>query len=132
MSPQRRIRSIASGLFAAALLCTTAATAQAIHKHIDGEGRVTYSDQQPARSALSPSPRRGARQVEMNEAARRLKQAQLARSLGAEPRPGERTAGAGAGSVNYRYWQRQEKLRHVVEQAQRRSNEVRDPLVASR
>ena len=34
--------------------------------------------------------------------------------------PGEQTAGV----PNHRYWQRQEKLRRAVEQAQRRANET--------
>ena len=41
-----------------------------------------------------------------------------------QPLPGEHAQGTGAGAVNHRYWRRQEKLRIVVEQAQRRSNET--------
>ena len=43
-----------------------------------------------------------------------------------------KTRGAGAPTVNYRYWQRQEKLRIVVERALRRSNETQRLQVASR
>ena len=132
MNLRHRIPGIASAILAAALLCTTEATAQTIHKHIDDEGHVTYTDQPFPRSAPSQSQRRNARNVEMNEAARRLKQAQLERSLGAEPLPGELVRGTGAASVNYRYWKRQERLRQVVEQAQRRANEAKDLLAASR
>jgi hypothetical protein len=63
--------------------------------------------------------------IDTNEAARRLGQAQLKRKQGAQPLPGEQAQGTGASVVNHRYWRRQETLRHVVEQAQRRSNETR-------
>lgn len=60
--------------------------------------------------------------VNANEAKRRLAQAELKRSLGAEPRPGEFKRTPQGIHVNYRYWQRQEKLRVEVELAQRRVN----------
>jgi len=66
-----------------------------------------FSDQPPARAV---APRRGGR-VDVKEAARRLKQARLDRSLGAQPGPGELTRDGGAGAGNYRYWRRQERLR---------------------
>ncbi len=124
------IRAIASGACAAALLCAAAGvSAQSVFKHLDDEGRVTFSDQPPARPATLP--RRSGR-VDVNEAARRLKQARLERSLGAQPGPGELNQGGGAPSVNQRYWRRQEKLRLVVEQALRRSQETLGVQVASR
>jgi hypothetical protein len=116
-------------LFAALLICIAAdAPAQTVYKQMDDEGRTTFTDQPPARRAVAP--RRGGK-VDAIEAARRLKKARLERELGKEPRPGELTRGADAPTVNYRYWQRQEKLRIVVERALRRSNETQRLLVAS-
>lgn len=122
-----RIRSLL--LVAALASVASGVSAQAIYKQVDDTGHIMFSDQPPARPAVTP--RRGAK-VEVNEAARRLKQAQLARNLGAQPVPGELNQGAGASSVNYRYWRRQEKLRLAVEQAQRRSRETLMPQIASR
>lgn len=58
--------------------------------------------------------------VNASEAARRLAQAQLERTQGAKPLPGEMAQGSGASAGDHHYRQRQEKLLHVVEQAQRR------------
>ena len=104
-------------------------SAQEIHKEVDDEGRITYTDTPRAKPAALP--RRGAK-VEVNEASRRLRQAQLDRKLGAQPGPGELSNAPGARTANYRYWRRQEKLRLLVEQAQRRSRETLAPQVASR
>lgn len=60
--------------------------------------------------------------VNASEAERRLAQARLKRRQGIAPLPGERARGSAAGVLNIRYWKRQEKLRLLVEQAQRRSN----------
>jgi hypothetical protein len=60
--------------------------------------------------------------VNANEARRRLAQAEAKRRLGAEPLAGEFTRTPRGISVNFRYWQRQERLRVEVEQAQRRVN----------
>ena len=122
MNPSRRIRSVVPTILAAAFLCAATPSLPA--------DTATAPDavQTPVRkSAISP--RRSA-VVEANEAERRLKMARLAREQGAEPMPGERIRGAGA--VNQRYWQRQDKLRREAEQALRRSNETRRPVHASR
>lgn len=122
-----RIRSL---LLVAALACVTSGvSAQTIYKEVNDTGHIMFSDQPPARPAVIP--RRGGK-VEVSEAARRLKQVQLERKLGAQPVPGELNQDAGAHSVNYRYWRRQEKLRLAVEQAQRRSRETLAPQLASR
>jgi hypothetical protein len=122
-----RIRSI---LLVAALACVAAgASAQTVYKEVDDAGHIRFSDQPPARPALAP---RRAGRVEVNEAARRLKQAQLDRRLGAQPAPGEMSNAPGVRTANYRYWRRQEKLRLAVEQAQRRSRETLAPQLASR
>ncbi len=105
------------------------ASAQEIHKHVGDDGRITYTDLPPVRRAALPQ--RGAN-VEANEAARRLKQALQERNLGAEPRPGELSKGAGARAPNYRYWLRQERNRLVLELAQRRSRETLRPQVVAR
>jgi hypothetical protein len=67
---------------------------------------------------------RHAATIDANEAARRLRQAQLEREQGAERLPGEQAYGTDASVVNQRYWQRQEELRRVVVQAQRRLDET--------
>jgi len=119
-----------STLLAAVLVCTAACvSAQTIYKEVDGEGRTTFSDRPPVKPAVIP---RRAGKVDVNEAARRLKQARLERKLGAEPMPGELSRGSGVPTVNYRYWRRQEKLRIVAEQALRRSQETLRVQVASR
>lgn len=134
----------------AALLCAAAgAPAQTVHKQVDDTGHVTYSDRPDMTPPTLPLPRmtavsaldvaralaanipissRGAARVDASEAARRLRRAQRERELGAEPLPGEQAPGADARAVNDRYRQRQEKLRHAVEQAQRRSSQLRAPL----
>jgi Domain of unknown function (DUF4124) len=122
--------SIRSILLVAALACVTSGvSAQTVYKEVDDTGYIMFSDQPPARPAVIP--RRGYK-VEVNEAARRLKQAQLERKLGAQPGPGELNIAPGARTANYRYWRRQEKLRLAVEQAQRRSRETLAPQLASR
>jgi hypothetical protein len=150
MNPRRSLRNIASNLCALALLFAAAGTpAQTIYKQVDLAGRITFTDRPdpnlPAQSMTSPAleaPKPPARVVLMtsrrsaaidaNEAGRRLAQARLKRSEGADPLPGERTHGSGEEVPNRRYWQRQEKLRVLVEQAQQRVNETRLPLLAQR
>jgi len=121
----------AQSLLLAAVLAGTAAcaSAQTIYKVVDDDGRTTFSDQLPVKPAATP---RRVGKVDVNEAARRLRQARLERKLGAEPMPGELTRGTGAPAPNYRYWRRQEKLRIVAEQALRRSQETLRVQVASR
>jgi hypothetical protein len=151
MDPRLSLRNIASNLCALALLfAATVATAQAtIYKQVDSAGRITFTDRPdpnlPAQSMTGPAleapkppagvalmaSRRSAA-INANEAGRRLAQAQLMRSQGADLLPGERTFDSGAGVPNQRYWQRQERLRVLVEQAQQRVNETRLPLLAQR
>jgi len=106
---------------AALLLAAMGASAQTIYKQVDDEGRTSFTDQPPARRTIAP--RRGGK-IDVNEGARRLEQARQERKLGAEPQAGELTAGPRGRTVNYRYWQRQEKLRLLVERALRRSQET--------
>ena len=68
--------------------------------------------------------------IDANEAGRRLAQAQLKRSGGADLLPGDWTHSSGEGVPNQRYWQRQDRLRVQVERAQQRSNETRLALLA--
>ena len=130
---------------AAALLCTaTGATAQELYKMVDAKGQVTFTDQpgmvpdlQPAPEADTPRARkriagisspRAAAAVDVRESARRLQQAQSKRFEGMEPMPGEQTSGV----PNSRYWKRQEKLRRMVDLAQRRQQETAQPHLTSR
>jgi hypothetical protein len=131
MNSRRLVRIAASSICAMVLVCAAAAaSAQTVYRQVDDDGHVMFSDQPAAQPA---APRRaGARQVEAKEADRRLKQAKLERARGVEPQPGELTQGNGARAVNYRYWRRQEKLRLLVEQAQRRTSETGPPQLASR
>jgi hypothetical protein len=136
----RRVRSSVCLICAAALVCAAAGvSAQTVHKQVDAAGRITYSNQ----SDTAPSPRkarptysvmsaRHAATIDANEAARRLAQAKLQREQGAQPLPSELARGTDANVVNHRYWQRQEKLRQVVEQAQLRYNETRRLQLAQR
>jgi hypothetical protein len=138
-SRRNRLRNIARGVCAVALVCGAAGvSAQAIHKAIDAEGRVTYSDQPDAtptwhlatipaldvanalaRNAAISS--RFAATIDADEAARRLGQALLERKLGAERLPGERVHGADA-AADQRYRLRQEDLQLEVEQALHRAS----------
>ena len=148
MNPLRYLRSIASNLCALALLCAaTGAPAQTIYKQVDLAGKVTFTDRpdinlpaqamaNPALEAPKPAPRVGlmtsrrSASIDANEAGRRLAQAQLKRSGGADLLPGEWTHSSGEGVPNQRYWQRQDRLRVQVERAQQRSNETRLALLA--
>lgn len=105
-------------IFSVALLCAAS--------------EVSASDVTNVLASNSIIASRRATSIDANEAARRLRQAQLKRKHGTEPLPGEQDRGSGAGVVNHRYWLRQDKLRNVVEQAQRRSNETRQLLLAHR
>ena len=136
-SCRRGVRKIVCGICAAALLCAAAGvSAQTVHKQVDAAGRITYSDQsdtpRKARPTYSAMSARHAATVDANEAARRLAQARLQRAQGAQPLPRELARGADANVVNHSYWQRQEKLRTVVEQAQLRYNETRRLQLAHR
>ena len=143
----RPVQPLARAAIAAALLCAaTGAPAQlAVYKTLDPEVHVTHIDRTEAAPsapensseadapAAAPRrhfvPSRRATLVNASEAKRRLAQAELKRKLGEEPHSGERVQVAGAFAVNYRYWQRQEKLRIEVEQAQRRVNFTQRPLL---
>src|SRR5689334_17360069 len=105
-----------------ALLCAAgvASAQDVVVKDADEEVRTTAVDQPPPVRKSTIAPRRGGK-VDVNEAARRLEQARQARMHGLEPRPGEIVRVSGTRTLNYRYWQRQEKLRRDVELAQRRS-----------
>ena len=150
MGPWRsRLRDIARNVCAVALVCGAASvSAQAIHKGIDAAGRVTYSDQPDttpsrhfstvpaldvanalARNASISS--RFAAIIDVDEAARRLGQALLERSLGAERLPGEQVHGADAAAANQRYRTRQEDLQREVELAVQRATRTARVLRAS-
>lgn len=131
----------------ALLLAATSASAQAIHLKIGSDGQKSFSDipgATPDRAAAPAveEPRapagtmaKGSRRaaiVNAKEAHRRLGQAQRSRQEGAQPLAGELAPNRGAYAVHHSYWRRQEKLRLLVEQAQRRSNETGELLLAQR
>lgn len=148
MNPRRCARRTLPTVLAVAILCAASgASAQELYKLVDETGHVTFADRPDA--ALAPqaaepeTPRlqkriagisspRAAAIVDAKEAARRLRQAQMTRSEGIEPLPGEKAQHARDGVVSERYLRRQEKLRLLVEQAQRRANETSRPQVAAR
>ncbi len=148
MNPRRCARRTLPAILAAAMLCAASgASAQELYKLVDATGHVTFADRPdaalesqavepetprlPKRIAGISSPRAAAI-VDAKEAARRLRQAQMTRSEGIEPLPGEKAQHARDGVVSERYLRRQEKLRLLVEQAQRRANETSRPQVAAR
>jgi len=152
MNPHGCFRNIASSACALALLCVAMdAPAQTIYKQVDAAGRVTFTDRPdpslPAQSMAAPVPNavpepptpaartglltaRRLASIDANEAARRLTQAQLKRSEGADLLPGDWTHGSTESVTNQRYSQRQDKLRVLVEKAQQRSDETRLALLA--
>lgn len=127
---------------AAAILCVAAgASAQSIHKQVDSDGRITYTD----RPETTPLPRAAtvsdsdvvsalarhaamtsmsAAIVDFNEATRRLVRARQSRQEGLEPRFGENTDAAGVRMMNERYQRDRQRLEREVVAAQRRSNET--------
>lgn len=98
---------------------TTPADAEAAVKPVEAAADPESSAPQVKRRAL---PSRNSAMVNANEAKRRLAQAELKRSLGKDPMPGETTRGPDGVTVNSRYWQRQDRLRAEVDQALRRVN----------
>ena len=142
MNFERGVLNAVWTISTAALLCSAAGvSAQTVYQQVDAAGQVTFTDRVDTTRAPPEEPiaepevkkapvrnsnisARRAAVIEANEAARRLREARLARARGAEPLPGERARGADAKAVNHRYWQRQEKLRQLTETALRRSNET--------
>ena len=140
-------KRIGALLCAATLACaSSSASAQlAVYRQVDPAGHIVFTDQpdpSPATEEAAPeaeptpvparpkvSSRRAAL-VNLNEAQRRLAQAQLKRKQGETPLARERVHGSGGETVGYAYWKRQEKLRIAVEQAQRRVNALQRPLLA--
>jgi hypothetical protein len=103
--------------------------AEAPLKPLEAAADPENSAPQVKRRAL---PSRNSAKVNANEAKRRLAQAELKRSLGKEPMPGETTRGPDGVSVNSRYWQRQVQLRIEVDQALRRVNATQQPQLANK
>jgi hypothetical protein len=109
---------IVSGILAAILCFAGDLAAQETQEEAAAAPESTAAAP-PKRSAL---PSRRSSMINANEAKRRLAQAELKRSAGIEPLPGEYARGPDGITVNNRYWQRQEKLRIEVDQALRRVN----------
>lgn len=125
----------------ALMLAASGASSQMLYTSVSADGHKTFSDRpeeipviQPPRApagTMAIGSRRAAT-VNANEAQRRLVQAQQKRSEGRTPLAGEESRAGGAPVLNQRYWRRQENLRRQVEQAQQRSNALRQPLLARR
>lgn len=148
--PCAHIEGVKNTLLAVMLVVAAASTsAQTLYTKVDLDGHKTLSDRpdttpEPAAEAASglQAPRtpagtmaKGSQRaaiVNANEARRRLGQAQLKRKQGVQPLPGELAQGQGPDMVKHNYWRRQEKLRQMVEQAQRRANETSGLLLAQR
>jgi hypothetical protein len=145
MTPRRHAHRIRPAIRAAAILCAaTGVSAQEVYKLVDATGNVLFTDRPSETAELQPAPEpaasrlpkriagisspRAAAIVDAKEAARRLQQARLSHREGMEPMPGEQAAGV----PNSRYWRRQEKLRLLVERAQRRQQETARPKLAAR
>jgi hypothetical protein len=128
-------------------LCCAGASAQMIYTTVSLDGHKTFSDRAdtmpetvPEAAAPSDMPKAPGRKplvsqrlsatVNVQEAERRLAQARQKRSLGMAPLPGESVKVPGGILVNARYWNRQEKRRIEVEQAQRRLNHLLRPQLA--
>ena len=121
ISRRRALNAARRFVCASALTCAAAgASAQT----------VSALDVSRALASNSVISSRNAFAVDANESARRLEQAQRRRAQGATPQPGEHAQNAGTVDVNNRYWRRQEKLRHLVEQALHRSNETHQSKAA--
>ncbi len=153
MNPVRAqgiLKQIGGQLCAAALICAAPGALPqmaAVYKHVDPSGNTLYTDHPDASSSAlqesaadSETKRAPARPavssrrfalVNSNEAQRRLAQAQLKRKQGEAPLPREIVRSPAGTRVTYSYWQRQEKLRIEVEQAQRRINTLQRPQRAS-
>ncbi|HLX80637.1 MAG TPA: DUF4124 domain-containing protein [Burkholderiales bacterium] len=148
MNSRQAVRIAITSAWIALLACAaTDVSAQAIFKLVDAGGRTTFTDHPdtaPAMQADAPrgaeaerpstrisgiSSRRVAAAVDANEAARRLQQARLKRSRGMAPLAGEKSRD---GAPNARYWRRQEKLRILVDDAQRRLKVTGKPQLAAR
>jgi len=115
MKTRSHVRHTAQGICAAAFVCAAAGASAQTVSALDVASALAHGSVISSRSAAM---------VDASEAARRLGQARLEREQGAQALPGEQAQGTNAGVVNHRYWQRQEKLRRMVEQALRRSNET--------
>ncbi len=118
MNTRRPVRNIAQAICAVAFVCAAAGASAQTVSSLDVASALASN------SAISS---RSAAMVDAREAVRRLEQARLEREQGAQALPRERTRGANSRALNHRYWQRQEKLRRMVEQALHRSNEARPP-----
>jgi hypothetical protein len=138
----------------AILLWTTPGWAQIIYKSTMPDGSVIYGTE-PARGAkrvetmkppaettgvrpVGPKDekalqqrekqrqRQTARQDEIQQAEKNLRDAEAAQATGKEPLPGERLGTAGGASrLTEEYWQRQKTLEASVAEARRRLDEVR-------
>jgi hypothetical protein len=137
-----RMNHAAQAILAAVMLCIAAgASADAIHKEVDSEGRITFTDRTetaplsppaPARSSdvaialanRAPMNSKDAATVDNNEAARRLARAKQNRSAGTAPQPGNAADGDLVKKLNQYYLQDKKKQEREVVAAQKRSDQT--------
>lgn len=116
--PDVSFRCTAIRLCAAAVLCAASGVhAQTIHKHVDAQGRTSYTDQPavPAAAAVRQGSRflsvQRSAQIDVNEATLRLVRAQIALERDADAAPA---------------------LQRAVDQAQLRVDETRGAMLPVR
>lgn len=141
-SCHNRALNVVWRICATAIFCVAAgASAQSVHKEIDIDGRITFTDRPEAtplpRTATgsdsgvavalgrnAPMTSMSAATVDFDEATRRLVRARQHRQEGLDPRPGENADAVDIRMMNERYLRDQRRLDREVAAAQRRSNET--------
>jgi len=148
------VKSLLCAAAVATLTWTASSWAQTVYKSTMPDGRGIYSTE-PVRGAkrveaLKPPAEntgvkpvgptdaqkldqherqrsnREARQNELQQAEKALRDAEAAQAAGKEPLPGERSGTAGGGSrLSDEYWSRQKSLEAAVTEARKRVDEVR-------
>src|SRR5262245_3359017 len=91
-----------------------------------GVNPVRPADAQKLEQQERQRSNREARQDELQQAEKALRDAEAAQTAGKEPLPGERSGTAGGGSrLSDEYWSRQKSLEAAVTEARKRLDEVR-------
>jgi hypothetical protein len=137
-----RSQDAAWKICAAAMLCVAAgASAQSVHREVDIDGRITFTDRTETMAlpqatmaqgadvasvlaGRSPMTSMEAANVDFKEATRRLVRARQSREEGMGPRPGESADSAAIRKMNENYLQDRQRLDREVAAAQRRSNKT--------
>jgi len=91
-----------------------------------GVNPVVPADAQKLEQQERQRSKREARQDELQQAEKALRDAEAAQAAGKEPLPGERSGTAGGGSrLSDEYWSRQKSLEAAVTEARKRLDELR-------